>query len=124
MAVEWGAGGKDAKAIPATINEMLLRGCMLKNTGHILGLVVYTGKESRIQMNAAKTPLKVGECPIRHSVRRGVLGSSADWHLNRSESCVHSHCCSAHFLYVFKTAEASEGFVKVEQRVLQGFVAA
>ena len=56
------AGGKEAKAIPATINEMLLRGCLLKNTGHILGLVVYTGKESRIQMNAAKTPLKVGGC--------------------------------------------------------------
>lgn len=46
--------------IPATMNEMLLRGCMLKNSGSIIGLVVYTGKETRIQMNAAKTPLKVG----------------------------------------------------------------
>ena len=63
------AGGKEAKAIPATINEMLLRGCLLKNTGHILGLVVYTGKESRIQMNAAKTPLKVGGCTASPSSR-------------------------------------------------------
>jgi len=46
--------------VPVTMNEMLLRGCMLKNSGHIVGLVVYTGKETRIQMNAAKTPLKVG----------------------------------------------------------------
>ena len=44
-----------------TMNEMLLRGCMLKNSNYIAGLVVYTGKEARIQMNAAKTPLKVGE---------------------------------------------------------------
>ena len=44
-----------------TTNEMLLRGCMLKNSNYVLGLVVYTGKESRIQMNAAKTPNKVGE---------------------------------------------------------------
>jgi magnesium-transporting ATPase (P-type) len=28
---------------------------------YIAGLVVYTGKETRIQMNAAKTPLKVGK---------------------------------------------------------------
>lgn len=42
------------------MNEMLLRGCMLKNSGAILGLVVYTGRESRIQMNAARTPNKVG----------------------------------------------------------------
>ena len=48
------------KTVPVTINEVLLRGCLLKNTGHVLGLVVYTGKESRIQMNAAATPSKVG----------------------------------------------------------------
>ena len=46
--------------MPVTTNEMLLRGCMLKNSHYVLGLVVYTGKESRIQMNAAKTPNKVG----------------------------------------------------------------
>jgi len=48
------------KTVPVTINEVLLRGCLLKNTGHVFGLVVYTGKESRIQMNAAATPSKVG----------------------------------------------------------------
>lgn len=49
--------------MPVTTNEMLLRGCMLKNSNYVLGLVVYTGKESRIQMNAAKTPSKVGRTP-------------------------------------------------------------
>ena len=55
------------------MNEMLLRGCMLKNSNYVLGLVVYTGRESRIQMNAAKTPNKVGvssniSCRGFHSV--------------------------------------------------------
>lgn len=47
---------------PVTMSEMLLRGCMLKNSHYVVGMVVYTGKETRIQMNAARTPLKVGEC--------------------------------------------------------------
>lgn len=45
-----------------TMDAMLLRGCTLKNSGHILGLVVYTGAETRIQQNAAETPLKYGKC--------------------------------------------------------------
>ena len=48
------------RALPVTMNEMLLRGCMLKNSNYVLGMVVYTGRESRIQMNAAATPNKVG----------------------------------------------------------------
>lgn len=46
--------------VPVTMNEMMLRGCMLKNSGEIVGLVVYTGKQTRIQMNSTKTPLKIG----------------------------------------------------------------
>lgn len=64
------AGGPASVDIPVTMNEMLLRGCMLKNSKAIAGLVVYTGKETRIQMNAAKTPLKVGECHRRVRAQR------------------------------------------------------
>ncbi len=46
------------------MNEMLLRGCTLKNTGHILGLAVYTGNETRIQKNSAKTPNKIGKSSL------------------------------------------------------------
>jgi hypothetical protein len=46
--------------VAVTMNEMLLRGCTLRNSHEIVGLVVYTGRESRIQMNATKTPLKIG----------------------------------------------------------------
>ena len=54
------AAQPQAKAVPVTMNEMLLRGCTLKNTGYILGLAVYTGNETRIQKNSAKTPNKIG----------------------------------------------------------------
>merc|ERR1719160_620402 len=46
--------------VPISMDAMLLRGCTLKHTGHVIGCVVYTGRESRIMKNAAKTPLKVG----------------------------------------------------------------
>ena len=64
------AGGAPTVEVPVTMNEMLLRGCMLKNSGFITGLVVYTGKETRIQMNAAKTPLKVGALAGAGAVRQ------------------------------------------------------
>lgn len=51
---------KPSLDIPVTMNEMLLRGCTLKNSNHIVGLVVYAGKETRIQRNSTKTPLKIG----------------------------------------------------------------
>ena len=47
-------------SIPITMSEMLLRGTLLKNSNYVIGLVVYTGKETRIQKNAARVPLKVG----------------------------------------------------------------
>jgi len=64
--------GAGPLTLPVTMNEMLLRGCMLKNSRYILGLVVYTGPESRIQMNAAKTPNKVG-APGRQVARPGAV---------------------------------------------------
>jgi magnesium-transporting ATPase (P-type) len=60
-------GGTPSVEVAVTMNEMLLRGCTLKNSSEIVGLVVYTGKQTRIQMNSTKTPLKIGEC-------RGVTG--------------------------------------------------
>ena len=43
------------------ITNVMLRGCLLKNTGFVIGLVLYTGKESRIQKNSStSTPVKYG----------------------------------------------------------------
>lgn len=37
----------------------MLRGCIMKNTDWCMGLVVYTGHESKIMMNSKKPPTKV-----------------------------------------------------------------
>lgn len=40
------------------IKEFLLRGAQLKNTRWIVGIVVYTGKDSKLLQNAKAAPLK------------------------------------------------------------------
>lgn len=55
------------------MNEVLLRGCTIKNSGAVHGLVIYTGAESRIQMNAARPPKKTG-VPVGHQLFCMPLG--------------------------------------------------
>ncbi|OAQ68497.1 phospholipid-translocating P-type ATPase domain-containing protein [Pochonia chlamydosporia 170] len=43
---------------PITIDNLMLRGCNLRNTEWILGVVVFTGHDTRIMMNAGITPSK------------------------------------------------------------------
>ncbi|KAF4978585.1 hypothetical protein FZEAL_5057 [Fusarium zealandicum] len=43
---------------PITIDNLLLRGCNLRNTEWIVGVVVYTGHDTKIMMNAGMTPTK------------------------------------------------------------------
>ncbi|KAF2762402.1 phospholipid-translocating P-type ATPase [Pseudovirgaria hyperparasitica] len=45
-------------AEPVTINNLLLRGCTVRNTDWIVGVVVYTGEETKIMLNAGITPSK------------------------------------------------------------------
>lgn len=46
------------KLEPVTINELLLRGCSVRNTSWIIGLVVYTGADTKIMLNGGSTPSK------------------------------------------------------------------
>ncbi|KAG9014558.1 hypothetical protein FRB93_013683 [Tulasnella sp. JGI-2019a] len=46
------------KVEPVTINEMLLRGCAVRNTNWIIGLVVFTGADAKIMLNGGDTPSK------------------------------------------------------------------
>lgn len=51
-----GLGTRMAESI--SINNLLLRGCSLRNTDWILGVVVFTGQETKIMQNAGITPSK------------------------------------------------------------------
>ena len=44
--------------IPLGINNLLLRGCILKNTEWVLGIIVYSGNDTKITMNSGVTPFK------------------------------------------------------------------
>lgn len=41
-----------------TINDMLLRGCSLRNTKWVIGIVVFTGSDTKIMLNGGDTPSK------------------------------------------------------------------
>ena len=51
-------GAGEEKLEPVTINELLLRGCTVRNTNWIIGLVVFTGAETKIMLNGGNTPSK------------------------------------------------------------------
>ncbi|KAJ3043255.1 hypothetical protein HDV00_005575 [Rhizophlyctis rosea] len=44
--------------VPLSINSILLRGCSLRNTTWAIGIVLYTGPETKIRLNAGITPSK------------------------------------------------------------------
>ncbi|KAJ2916179.1 hypothetical protein MD484_g4258, partial [Candolleomyces efflorescens] len=49
---------KESKQEPVSINELLLRGCSLRNTSWVIGLVVFTGQDTKIMLNGGDTPSK------------------------------------------------------------------
>ena len=59
---EWDAllsmGEKD-RPLPCSIENLLLRGCVLRNTEWIQAVVVYVGMETKIMMNSKKVRPKV-----------------------------------------------------------------
>ncbi|KAL6302940.1 phospholipid-translocating P-type ATPase [Sparassis latifolia] len=48
----------ELKQESVTINELLLRGCTVRNTAWIIGLVVFTGADTKIMLNGGATPSK------------------------------------------------------------------
>lgn len=48
----------EERAEPVGINNLLLRGCNLRNTEWVLGIVVFTGSQTKIMLNSGATPSK------------------------------------------------------------------
>ncbi|KAJ1335621.1 phospholipid-translocating ATPase [Microdochium nivale] len=62
-AIKWeqqlpGKHGMKAMEEPIGIDNTLLRGCNLRNTDWILGIVIFTGHDTKIMMNSGMTPSK------------------------------------------------------------------
>lgn len=53
--------GTDMDQIPLSNDNVLLRGMSLRNTESVIGIVVYTGHETKIQMNTVKSGYKVSK---------------------------------------------------------------
>ena len=43
---------------PVGPNQLLLRGSIIRNTRYVVGVVTYTGRQSKVMMNARHTPSK------------------------------------------------------------------
>lgn len=52
------SGPEEERFEPITINNLLLRGCTVRNTNWIIGLVVFTGADTKIMLNGGDTPSK------------------------------------------------------------------
>ena len=56
----WNCNLRDnAGSKPLGMKQLLLRGCVIKNTGKTYGIVVYTGRDTKIVLNSKKPPSKV-----------------------------------------------------------------
>ncbi|AMD22206.1 HGL134Cp [Eremothecium sinecaudum] len=56
--VRWVDSDNITRNEPANINNVLLRGCFLRNTRWAVGIVIFTGKDTKIMLNAGITPTK------------------------------------------------------------------
>lgn len=44
--------------VPISTAHLLLRGCVLRNTSHVIGVVIYTGPHTKLILNSGGTPSK------------------------------------------------------------------
>ena len=47
-------------SLPLSMDNILLRGCRLKNSGYVIGVALYAGGDTRIMKNTRRAPYKTG----------------------------------------------------------------
>ena len=52
----------DGKTLPLSPNQVLLRGCMLRNTDYVLGVVMFTGHETKVRASHGDWELAALKC--------------------------------------------------------------
>ncbi|KAH8874907.1 putative phospholipid-transporting ATPase VD [Schistosoma japonicum] len=78
------------KPIPIHKNNMLLRGCVLRNTDYVIGIVIYAGSETKAALNNSGVRFKRSKLERQINmdiiwcvlILVGVCFSSAVWHQN------------------------------------------
>jgi|Transcript_41484 magnesium-transporting ATPase (P-type) len=56
-----GSGGPEKVQVPLNNDNIALRGMSLRNVEEVLGLIIYTGHETKIQMNTTKAAYKISK---------------------------------------------------------------
>ena len=56
--VESSEGEQEPSVHPVTLETTLLRGCVLRNTSWVIGIVMFTGSDTKIVQNSGGTPSK------------------------------------------------------------------
>ncbi|KAF9962211.1 hypothetical protein BGZ72_009287 [Mortierella alpina] len=55
------------------MNHLLLRGCVLRNTDWVIGLVIFTGSDTKLQMNAGQVPSKRSNIERKMNLQMQVI---------------------------------------------------
>ncbi|GLI63173.1 hypothetical protein VaNZ11_005942 [Volvox africanus] len=71
--VRWSDPDGPGGQLPLTADNLLLRGCTLRKTDWVVGVVVYTGLESKIMMNRMPAPRKVTQLERHMNVLVAIM---------------------------------------------------
>lgn len=61
----------DGTTLPLTLNNVIYRGCTIRNTNRVIGMIVNTGEECKIRMNASKHPQ--AKAPVMQKISNKVV---------------------------------------------------